>query len=365
MPRRDPRLADIPQSVNDEIADRAIRHLLFLTRLQTLEARKIVALFDKRVIPDVLDQIERRVARIAERGFDTGPATTARLERLAVALDRITTGFANRATRESAKSLLELAKSEVGFEAGVLEKTIPVTIDLELPSVGLLRASIETRPFEGRVLNEWWQQLGRNTRNGILQQVKIGLVEGEPTTAIARRLRERAFVTARAHAQTVAHTAVIHTSNQARMDLYRANKDIVRALRFTATLDDRTCPACGSLDGQVFDVDNATVPPIHGNCRCVLTPVTRSFREMGIDLDELPPGTRASMNGQVPDDLTYNQWLKKQPVDIQNEALGPRRAQLFRKGDLPISKFVNRRNRVLTLKEIEAREGDVFRRVFG
>lgn len=66
------------------------------------------------------------------------------------------------------------------------------------------------------------------------------------------------------------------------------------------------------------------------------------------------------MNGQVPDDLTYNQWLRQQSVDIQNEALGPRRGALFRKGDLSVTQFTTRRGRTLTLKELRQREPDAF-----
>ena len=107
----DPRIAAIPKSVNEEIADRAIRHLLFLTRIQNAEAKRIVKLFDTTVIPDVLDQIDRRLAIIVEKGFDPGPQTTRRLQRLAVAMDKITSDFAKQATKSSAENLLDLAKN--------------------------------------------------------------------------------------------------------------------------------------------------------------------------------------------------------------------------------------------------------------
>jgi len=69
------------------------------------------------------------------------------------------------------------------------------------------------------------------------------------------------------------------------------------------------------------------------------------------------------MNGQVPATLTYPQWLKRQPDDIQNEALGVTRAKLFRKGEVTVAAFTNRNGRLFTLDELRRREADAFRAV--
>jgi len=61
-------------------------------------------------------------------------------------------------------------------------------------------------------------------------------------------------------------------------------------------------------------------------------PVLKSFRELGLDIDEIPEGTRASMDGQVPESLSYSKWLKGQDEKIQNDVLGINRANMFRAG---------------------------------
>lgn len=60
--------------------------------------------------------------------------------------------------------------------------------------------------------------------------------------------------------------------------------------------------------------------------------VTYTRRQLGIDIDEAPASTRASMNGQVPASLSYYQWLKMQPASFVEDTLGPARAALFLKG---------------------------------
>jgi len=78
---------------------------------------------------------------------------------------------------------------------------------------------------------------------------------------------------------------------------------------------------------------------------------------MGFNVDGLPPGMRASMNGQASATLSYPQWLKRQPADVQNEALGVERAKLFRRGEVQISAFTNRQGRIFTLDELRQCKG--------
>jgi len=46
----------------------------------------------------------------------------------------------------------------------------------------------------------------------------------------------------------------------------------VERVRWNAMLDDRVCDLCADMDGRVWNVDEAPEPPIHPNCRCILTP---------------------------------------------------------------------------------------------
>lgn len=115
--------------------------------------------------------------------------------------------------------------------------------------------------------------------------------------------------------------------------------------------------ACGQPTGLIditpSDVGpmqgDGPVPPLHFNCRCVRIPVVKSWRDLGFDIDEVPEGTRASMDGQVPETQTYGAWLKTQPASVQDEALGPKRAELFR-GGMTVDRFV-RDGRVVRLDE--------------
>jgi hypothetical protein len=92
------------------------------------------------------------------------------------------------------------------------------------------------------------------------------------------------------------------------------------------------------------------------NCRTAIVPIVKSWRELGVDLDEAPEGARASMNGQVASTIKYPDWLKDQPAVFQRDVLGASRYAMWKNGT-PLSRFVDDA-RVLTLGEMKKREAE-------
>jgi hypothetical protein len=82
--------------------------------------------------------------------------------------------------------------------------------------------------------------------------------------------------------------------------------------------------------------------------------VTKSFEELGLkDTKEIPPGTRASMNGQVPADITFDDFLIKKSETFQNKLLGAKRAQLWRDKKITLTQLVDFRGFPLTLEQLD------------
>lgn len=46
------------------------------------------------------------------------------------------------------------------------------------------------------------------------------------------------------------------------------NLDPIRFEQWRTQDDERTCPTCGQLDGQVWQEGDGFSPPVHDNCRC-------------------------------------------------------------------------------------------------
>jgi hypothetical protein len=100
----------------------------------------------------------------------------------------------------------------------------------------------------------------------------------------------------------------------------------------------------------------------HWQCRSCSAPVLKSWRELGIDMDGQPESVRASMDGEVPAETTFAEWIKKQSARRQDDILGPKRGKLLRAGGLDLADFYNEKGRALTLDELRQRNAEAFRR---
>ena len=78
-------------------------------------------------------------------------------------------------------------------------------------------------------------------------------------------------------------------------------------------------------------------------------------------MEEAPAGTRASMDGQVPEAETYQTWLKKKSAAFQDDVLGPTRGKLFREG-LSLDRFVDQSGKEYTLKQLRSKDSTMFRK---
>jgi hypothetical protein len=87
------------------------------------------------------------------------------------------------------------------------------------------------------------------------------------------------------------------------------------------------------------------------------------LRELGLSGRDLPPGKRASMDGAVAEDLTYDGWLRTKPQAFQDEVLGKAKADLFRAG-LTMDRFVSKAGDEWTLAELKKREAELWKAAF-
>ena len=210
------------------------------------------------------------------------------------------------------------------------------------------------------------------------QVVRNGLLTGEPTPEIAKRLIGRlqfgqkgsvrqiaeaggqATKAANHQVMTLVRTSINQVANAASQQVYEANQDITKKYKYVATLDSRTSPICRALDGKEFVYGKGPMPPQHFNCRSTTVPVI-DYEELGFTPP--PPGRRASMDGQVPADQTYGQWLAKQPKAVQADVLGKEKVRYFELlsekygPQNAIVKLVRDDGSELTLQQLQRRYG--------
>ena len=142
-----------------------------------------------------------------------------------------------------------------------------------------------------------------------LKQVLItGIIRGQSTKRMGNELRELTGI-AKWKSRAIARTALTEVSRESEM---RVMKDLgVKRYRYRATLDERTCPVCGKLDGTTHNLDDEQAgknsPPMHMNCRCTVSVVvSEDVRRNCLRIAR----DREGKNIRVPATMTYEEWKK-------------------------------------------------------
>lgn len=355
---------------NKTLTDIATRHQVFLERFKTSASTDFAKAFD------VLNVATREVIT-ALSVPNLGELSKAKLNKALAELRAVNLEILGDAQTDLFKNLEELAGSEAGFEARTFA-AIRANIRLKHPKAKEAFADALAKPLSatGQLLDSFVSKWGIAEVDRVNDTVRKAWSEGwtvdRLTTAIngTKKLNYSdgiigapgtSAAVARRNARAVARTAVQHVSSAARMATWEANAEFITGYRFVATLDSRTTQVCRTLDGQLFELDAGPIPPVHVGCR------STTVAEVDPALDFLDEGaTRSSENGYVDADLSYYDWLKTQPADFQDEAIGKTRAKLFRDGGLSVDDFaalnLNRNFQPLTLAEMQKLEPLAFER---
>lgn len=365
----DPRLGQ-QATANEILMDRAIRHAVFVARYRTQVGNELLGDLDA-LLAQVLRKVDTALGDVAGRGFGVTTRNRRRLQRLILDLGKITGRRYSEIRKSLSAKMAEFAKAEARFQVSAFHSSLPegITLGFTAPAAPGLNRIMTARPMllNGRsgFAADYFGSMPKTLVSDVEGAINSGLAAGETPSQLRKRLAGvngsgGVFGRTRRDLMTVTRTTVNHVSNQARELTYDANSDLVKGVRFVATLDHRTTPICRSLDGEVWPIDEGERPPMHHQCRSTTVPVLKSFEELGLGrhFRDAPASTRASLDGQVPADLTYTDWLRGQPNSIQDLALGRGRADLFRSGAVMSMKdLLGPLNRPLTLDQLLQFEG--------
>jgi SPP1 gp7 family putative phage head morphogenesis protein len=343
--------------------DVVMRYQVYLERLKAGEVKKV---------DPVLRQIDAAV-REALSGIDGTNASqvVSALRRLRVTNQQITDRYIAGMSAE----LKRLSAYATEFHAQTLGLVWPAAAPaLVTPAVAAVWAATLATPVQatGALLEPFVQGWSGRTLERVEGAIRLGYAQGRTTDEIIRTVRGTKAAnfsdgilagTTKRDAAAVVRTAIQQVSNQAQQAVYTSNEDIVEGYEWVSTLDMRTSSQCRSLDGLVFKLGKGPVPPAHISCRSTTVP-----KLTGIDLNE--GSTRASKGAkggeQVSAELTYYDWLKKQPASFVEDAIGKDRAQLFRKGGLSADEFarlnLDKNFQPLTLEQMRKKNPAAFAR---
>jgi len=345
----------------------------------------------------------------------SAPSKAARLRAILAQLKESLNGWAGSSTILAVEELQGLTLLQSEFVEEQLRKALPIELRSQIRSVQIspqfaqsvatvdptalnvvslsddLQAAVTGAPAtfqltaaqgttitlpNGKVLEKSFRGLAESQADLFAKTVRNGLLTGESTDKLARRLKGRlrfgqpgslrqmaqagGEVTAVANHQVMAmvRTSINQVANASSQQVYEANQDVTKRYRYVATLDSRTSAICQALDGQEFDYGKGPTPPQHFNCRSTTVPVI-DYKGLGIPPPK--PGKRRSSDGLVPANQTYGQWLSNQSKAVKADVLGPEKVPYFNRlarkygPTKAIRKFVSEDGSELTLDQLKRR----------
>ena len=226
------------------------------------------------------------------------------------------------------------------------------------------------QPLGGKTLQEWMGSAFLDI-DTILPEIQKGYVRGEAFAKITSRIDNILMGNQpKQHIESVVKTYIQSMNVKAQQDVYEANKGVVKKVEWSALMEGGntktgrgTCPRCQALDGQQWIVDDYSRPncPLHVRCRCLLSPITLTWRELGFGVDEMedvykPWTIRVGKQRDLDDygwtDDNYADWWKSRSKEFQNSAIGPRRADLVRSGAIEFQDIIDNKGNLIPIRDL-------------
>lgn len=395
--------------------DAAIRHQIGIRNLTTTQVNDLVTILEeadaelREELAILLSPFAGRPLNISSRRYRDLIATvrSMRDEAMDQIGERLVDDMMELADRE--------ATFEYGMILAALPIIIPVEKHALSKLERLRQLPFSTSPLGMRTLDQWMGNLKQVDQVRIIDAIQQGLALGESVDEIVRRIggTRRAGFTDGVLAQTrmnldaIVRTAVNAYSQAGRELVWDENPGLVPYLIWTSVLDSRTSDICRARDGKVAILgDHPTPrgvsllepqtarPPAHVRCRSIMVGafsmegvvqrmgdrpwsrnrltgeqtkldfVRRARERYGKDWPELSERQQRSLIdaakmdwarrhiGTVPGSVNYEEWLRRQPHEFQDEVLGKTKGELFRKGGVTLDEFVTTRGKAVTLSQL-------------
>lgn len=232
-----------------------------------------------------------------------------------------------------------------------------------------------------------WADFVRKNIDGLAEQVnnlvKAGYINGATVGQISRTIKQFNDGLAKQQANALARTGLQHYMQSARRAMAEANADIIAKEYPLVTFDNRTSQKCIGINtkypnGWNYQDSPVGYPPYHMNCRTSIIYGLKGQGDprKGIDKPAIGSGDnyesgdryvgrKSSRAGefeveQVPSDMSFGTWLKKQDRDFVEDVLGKGKANAFLSGKISLERMSDAWGNPLTLQQLKERYPDAF-----
>jgi SPP1 gp7 family putative phage head morphogenesis protein len=175
------------------------------------------------------------------------------------------------------------------------------------------------------LLNELGIEAGKAISDALIQGLALGL--GPRQIALQSR---KALGGNLARALRIARTETLRAYREATYQTYQANRDLIGGWVWKSARNQRTCAACWAMDGTEHSIDERLDDHVNG--RCFSVPKTKTWKELGFDIEETRYRTKD----------TGIEAFEKLSEPEQLRVLGPAKFAAYKAGEFKLPDLVGR-----------------------
>lgn len=381
----------MPRKANEKLVDAFLLHTVDLMRVGEGIRGEILLM-----LQDLGRDLQRQLDDASLGKKTLTPYMQKRINALIKQTNSTIATAYRQANRSLAEHLLEVGVYAQTTAVALIASVFGKEVTAKVASVALTMQDMKQLTsdvmIQGAPSSEWWAKQSRDTMMRFRREVQMGIAQGETNDQIVSRIlgnptgrrtvislpsgktrilyeRDAGILNiSKREATALVRTSILTVSNAVHEAVYQENQDILQGRALHVTLDSRTTPICRSRSGGAWNFNGDPLPqsriqipfpgppPYHYNCRSILIPIVKSWNELAnLDipgLDNVSTGTQSSMDGQVPGNLNYEDWLKTKSESFQKQVMGEGRYDLWKSGQIKMADLVDQSGRALTLAEL-------------
>ena len=339
------------------LIDGVTRHQIFVQRYAAGREREAVAF------------IERMIKTVNSRlAVDITEFSRGRLESVLFDLESYAKETLASYSTLTVQESLKFAEYETGFNQRLLGQNISASLTVPAPnqvSSAIFSSVMNVEPNRGYTIEQALKMFEGRKSAQIVDTIRSGVILGDTREQITTALVRMGGLQ-KQQAATLTRTITNHVSTQSSYLVMKENEELLEGYEWVATLDSITSLICASRDGTVYpftdDPIRSPKPPAHFSCRSAIVSKVKPEFDLTGGRVGVRPAIGADGVEVVRGSTDYQSWLTRQPKAFQVEVLGKERAELFRRGDLKLTNFVDSGGGTISLDRLKELEPLAFQK---
>ncbi len=327
-----------------------------------------------KILEGALEKVSAKIANLVLKADETESLVRKKryLEKQREQISKVLSEIYSDIGKEIEGKTVKIGQAVPEIMAGMVKDTIGIELSVPSLSKDRVKAWFESSQVEGLSPKRWLTKLSDNAVNRIVKETRESLILHESLRDTTKRI-QKALDIGRRSAEGIAHNAVHGAFNFAEREMYLENPEMVQEVRFTAIIDRKTTEICISLDGEVFPLKEAPLPPLHFRCRSMIMPIFKGIKYEGKRIATLDTGSRTVHHRDgttstvyskrrvqfIPESMNHNQWTQSlvnssdpRDVSFAKEMLGKTRFDLVKAGKFKV-KDLYYAGKLRTIKELK------------